>query len=71
MCVILCLCWNSLLKTYKTSKEFLAQNLLSINCLLVTLLLCFIDFWFSSYRTRDLEVEVAHTIKGSFGYYFG
>ncbi|KAL1175355.1 hypothetical protein V6Z11_A04G083300 [Gossypium hirsutum] len=30
-----------------------------------------IFFWFSSYRTRDLDVEVAHTIKGSFGYYFG
>ena len=43
--------------------EFLAQNLLSVNCLLRFFDPLFYRFWFSSYRTRDFEVEVAHTIK--------
>ena len=44
--------------------EFLAQNLLSINCLLRSIAPLFYRFfWFSSYRTRELEVKVAHTIK--------
>ena len=52
--------------------ESLAQNLLSINCLLCLLDSLFYRFWFSSYRTRDFEVEVAHTIKAPpFWYNFG
>ena len=43
--------------------NFIAQNLLSIKCLLRSLNLCFIDFGSSAIGLGIIEVEVAHTIK--------
>ena len=45
--------------------NFIAQNLLSIKCLLRSLNLCFIDFGSSANGLGivEVEVEVVHTIK--------
>ena len=47
--------------------NFIAQNLLSIKCLLRSLNLCFIDFGSSAIGLGIIEVEVSHTIKAPFG----